>query len=263
MTPPFVVRAEGPASRFVDQRPVLASLPARFRLSETLPIDVLLASCRDAPLASLARHPQARGLVLTDIGAAAAAELIAIREALGDRPVVVLSLSERSLTSPQTQRLFPDASEEFLIVDGQTAQVGDDLVALRQGALELITLLEGLTGSGWAYEALSRAANRLVLSGRRRGAAIARLHCALGARTVSLSTVSQASRRTVRLNPSPHARPAEASVHDAGGALTLALVFEGGVRRDWAALHAALCDGSPLSLDAWIDRVARLDASLA
>ncbi len=262
MTAPLVVRVETATPRLSETLPVLAALPARFQRSQTLAPDVVLSSFRNDPLADLARSLDARALALTDIGAATPSGLADLQRTLAGRPAVVLSLAGRGLTRPQIDRLSPEATETLLIVDGQATVSGEDPADLREGVLELITLLESLTGPGWAYERLSLHANRLVLTGRRDGAAIARLYCAFGAPSVSLTTVSRQTRRTVRLHPSPHARPAEAVVFDAAGAASLPLLFEAGARRDWGALHSALTDGVPLSLDAWVDRVRRLDAAL-
>ncbi len=205
-------------------RTVLASVPARFRVTTEQDADVVvLAGVQPDWTRRLATAIAAgiRGVLIVRPFAADRAWNTALPQIKADAPAATLL----------------DSVVTFDGVSPVTALV-EQLAAVRG----ILPALEPL-------EAAHRSDNQYVVSGRAESVAVSLtgLRSPLSGYELSLNMVGPQQRWRVRIGGDEVARPSELVRFDGAGAHTQPVLYESPHRAALLALHAALTDGSPLA----------------
>ncbi|NML08082.1 hypothetical protein [Sphingomonas sp. G-3-2-10] len=215
-----------------SQRPVLATLPTRFRV-DAEGTDVV--ALRGADLAFAA----GAAVMVVEPGLAGATALRALTDS---RAVTGLALrAAPALTAEAVALMQVPGDDQAMIVDADAETGG----SLRAALFELLMLLDRLGCHAEAVRVLADTPSQITLGVTSTGSwQGVRVTARRSFRTrFSVETVSRSFRRAIAIDGAAVATAADVRLFDAGGTRAALPRYENGLRASWQSLHARL-DGS-------------------
>jgi hypothetical protein len=249
---------------------VLASLPARFRVTADPAAQVLLVSGDQPGWQARADHAIASGvsaIMLSGSAAMTAADVTGLATAAAGASVLaavdLAYAAARSWTDalPALAGDVPDSAVLDSLVTAPPPGPGQPgLVALRSALIEQLALARPLIGEPGALSPVHVGAHEYLLAGSPGDLAVT-LAGSLSAATghsLDLALVGAKRRWHVRFAADALAAPVTITAYDGDGERAWPLVYESGHRAGWLRLHGAVCRGEPL-----LHSAAHLAADLA
>jgi hypothetical protein len=232
-------------------RTVLASVPARFRVTTEQHADVVvLAGVQPDWTRRLGTAIAAgiRGVLIVRPGPANSDEVRELaRRAAPEATLVGVDVgfaADRAWNTALPQ-IKADAPAATLLDSVVTFDGVSPVTAL----VEQLAAVRGILPALEPLEAAHRSDNQYVVSGRAESVAVSLtgLRSPLSGYELSLNMVGPQQRWRVRIGGDEVARPSELVRFDGAGAHTQPVLYESPHRAALLALHAALTDGSPLA----------------
>jgi hypothetical protein len=222
-------------------RTVLASLPARFRVTAGPGPDVALIS-GDQPgwQQRAADADPARAIMLTGTRALTAATLRDLANKSGTPTVGCLAYGASRAWATAVPRLAPQLSDSSVLDSVSTAP------CLRTALADQVAVIRALAGDLQNLTTVHLSDGCYVLAGAAGGVTVTLTGTLSSARRLRLDLVGTARRWHASLDADALARPARISVSDAEGEHLLPPLYESSYRAAWAALHDALREDAPL-----------------
>lgn len=235
-------------------RTVLASLPARFRVTAGPSADVVLVSGSQPGWQGRAQAAAAAGARAIMLAGTTALTASALRALAKESSITVAATPAYAIGRAWTSAVPLLAADipGCAILDSAITVPDpgtDEAEALRAALTEQVAVIRTLL-PGLEFGTAHAADRSYVLAGQPRGIAVTLAGTLAESHRLDLDLVSTGRHWHASLFADALAFPASISLSDADGGHVLAPVYESAHRAAWAALHDAICRDAPLAYTA-------------
>ena len=234
-------------------RTVLASLPARFRVTAGPSADVVLVSGSQPGWQGRAQAAAAAGAQAIMLAGTAALTASALRALAKESSITVAATPAYAIGRAWTSAvplLAADIAGSAILDSAITRRIGNrEAAALRAALTEQVAVIRTLL-PGLEFGTAHAADRSYVLAGQARGIAVTLAGTLAESHRLDLDLVSTGRHWHASLFADALAFPASISLSDADGGHVLAPVYESAHRAAWAALHDAIRRDAPLAYTA-------------